>query len=94
MCEVRAFSIGARGGVEPPHPFDHMKTAVKQTLSCSTCQRFSRLVVVSTVSPPTTPMDGATKLPNPKLILSQLEIGEGNKQVAHGIDAVLLLMNS
>jgi uncharacterized surface protein with fasciclin (FAS1) repeats len=30
------------------------------------------------------------KLANPKVILSQVDINKGNKQVAHGIDAVLL----
>jgi uncharacterized surface protein with fasciclin (FAS1) repeats len=30
------------------------------------------------------------KLPNPKVILDMVDINEGNKQVAHGIDAVLL----
>ena len=30
------------------------------------------------------------KLANPKVILTQVDINKGNKQVAHGIDAVLL----
>ena len=34
--------------------------------------------------------DYAPKLPNPRVILSQVDINEGNKQVAHGINAVLL----
>ncbi len=34
--------------------------------------------------------DYNTKLANPKVILSQVDINKGNKQVAHGIDAVLL----
>jgi hypothetical protein len=38
-------------------------------------------------------VDRATKLPNPKVILDQVDIIKGNKQVAHGIDAVLLPMN-
>jgi len=35
-------------------------------------------------------VDYNTKLPNPKVILTQVDINEGNKQVAHGIDAVLM----
>jgi len=34
--------------------------------------------------------DYNTKLANPKVILTQVDINKGNKQVAHGIDAVLL----
>jgi uncharacterized surface protein with fasciclin (FAS1) repeats len=34
--------------------------------------------------------DYAPKLPNPRVILDQVDINEGNKQVAHGINAVLL----
>ena len=34
--------------------------------------------------------DYAPKLPNPRVILSQVDINKGNKQVAHGINAVLL----
>lgn len=50
-------------------------------------------VRVNESKPSITLVDGATKLPNPKVILSQVDINEGNKQVAHGIDAVLLPMN-
>jgi uncharacterized surface protein with fasciclin (FAS1) repeats len=50
-------------------------------------------VVVNTAKPSITLVDGATKLANPRVILSQVDINEGNKQVAHGIDAVLLPMN-
>jgi len=34
--------------------------------------------------------DYAPKIPNPRVILSQVDINKGNKQVAHGINAVLL----
>ena len=34
--------------------------------------------------------DYAPKLPNPKVILSKVDINKGNKQVAHGINGVLL----
>jgi uncharacterized surface protein with fasciclin (FAS1) repeats len=34
--------------------------------------------------------DYAPKLPNPRVILSQVDINKGNMQVAHGINAVLL----
>jgi uncharacterized surface protein with fasciclin (FAS1) repeats len=34
--------------------------------------------------------DYSPKLKNPRVILSQVDINEGNMQVAHGIDAVLL----
>ncbi len=34
--------------------------------------------------------DYAPKLPNPNVILSKVDINEGNKQVAHGINGVLL----
>lgn len=34
--------------------------------------------------------DYAPKLPNPQVILSKVDINEGNKQVAHGINGVLL----
>ncbi len=34
--------------------------------------------------------DYAPKTPNPRVILSQVDINKGNKQVAHGINAVLL----
>lgn len=34
--------------------------------------------------------DYAPKLPNPKVILTKVDINKGNKQVAHGIDGVLL----
>lgn len=34
--------------------------------------------------------DYNTALPNPKVILTQVDINKGNKQVAHGIDAVLM----
>jgi uncharacterized surface protein with fasciclin (FAS1) repeats len=34
--------------------------------------------------------DYAPKIPNPRVILSQVDINTGNKQVAHGINAVLL----
>ncbi|MCX6432221.1 MAG: fasciclin domain-containing protein [Actinobacteria bacterium] len=34
--------------------------------------------------------DYAPKLPNPRVILTQVDINKGNKQVAHGINAVLL----
>ncbi len=50
-------------------------------------------VQVDTMKPSITLVDGATKLPNPKVILSQVDINTGNKQVAHGIDAVLLPAN-
>lgn len=50
-------------------------------------------VRVNTSKPSITLVDGATKLKNPKVILSQVDINEGNKQIAHGIDAVLLPMN-
>ena len=50
-------------------------------------------VRVNTSRPSITLVDGATKLKNPKVILSQVDINEGNKQIAHGIDAVLLPMN-
>ena len=50
-------------------------------------------VKVDSAKPSITLIDGATKLANPKVILSQVDINEGNKQVAHGIDAVLLPMN-
>lgn len=50
-------------------------------------------VRVNASKPSITLVDGAKKLPNPKVILSQVDINEGNKQVAHGIDAVLLPMN-
>ena len=50
-------------------------------------------VRVNESKPSITLVDAATKLPNPKVILSQVDINKGNKQVAHGIDAVLLPMN-
>lgn len=50
-------------------------------------------VRVNASKPSITLVDGATKLKNPKVILSQVDINEGNKQIAHGIDAVLLPMN-
>lgn len=50
-------------------------------------------VRVNESQPSITLVDGATKLPNPKVILSQVDINKGNKQVAHGINAVLLPMN-
>lgn len=50
-------------------------------------------VQVNTAKPSITLVDAATKLPNPRVILSQVDINKGNKQVAHGIDAVLLPMN-
>lgn len=50
-------------------------------------------VRVNTSAPSITLVDKATKLPNPKVILTQVDINKGNKQVAHGIDAVLLPMN-
>jgi uncharacterized surface protein with fasciclin (FAS1) repeats len=50
-------------------------------------------VRVNTSAPSITLVDRATKLPNPKVILTQVDINKGNKQVAHGIDAVLLPMN-
>jgi len=50
-------------------------------------------VRVDTAKPSITLVDAATKLHNPKVILSQVDINTGNKQVAHGIDAVLLPMN-
>ena len=50
-------------------------------------------VRVNASKPSITLVDGAKKLKNPKVILSQVDINEGNKQVAHGIDAVLLPMN-
>ena len=34
--------------------------------------------------------DYAPKLPNPRVILTKVDINEGNKQVAHGINGVLL----
>jgi len=34
--------------------------------------------------------DYAPKLPNPRVILNQTDINSGNKQIAHGINAVLL----
>lgn len=34
--------------------------------------------------------DKAPKLPNPKVILTKVDINKGNKQVAHGINGVLL----
>ena len=34
--------------------------------------------------------DYAPKLPNPQVILSKVDINEGNMQVAHGINGVLL----
>ena len=36
--------------------------------------------------------DYATKLPNPTVILDKVDINKGNKQVAHGINGVLLPM--
>lgn len=50
-------------------------------------------VRVNQAKPSITLVDKATKLANPKVILSQVDINKGNKQVAHGIDAVLLPMN-
>ena len=50
-------------------------------------------VKVDSMKPSITLVDGATKLANPKVILTQVDINKGNKQVAHGIDAVLLPMN-
>ena len=50
-------------------------------------------VRVNASKPYITLVVGATKLKNPKVILSQVDINEGNKQVAHGIDAVLLPAN-
>ena len=50
-------------------------------------------VKVNTSAPSITLVDKATTLPNPMVILSQVDINKGNKQVAHGIDAVLLPMN-
>ena len=47
-------------------------------------------VKVDSMKPSITLVDGATKLANPKVILTQVDINKGNKQVAHGIDAVLL----
>ncbi len=35
-------------------------------------------------------VDYSKKLPNPKVILSKVDINEGNMQIAHGIDAVLM----
>lgn len=35
-------------------------------------------------------VDYSKKLPNPKVILSQVDINKGNAQVAHGINAVLM----
>ena len=50
-------------------------------------------VRVDSAKPSITLVDAATKLANPKVILSQVDINKGNTQVAHGIDAVLLPMN-
>ena len=50
-------------------------------------------VRVNASKPSITLVDGAKKLPNPRVILSQVDINEGNKQVAHGINAVLLPAN-
>ena len=50
-------------------------------------------VHVDSAKPSITLSDAATKIANPKVILSQVDINKGNKQVAHGIDGVLLPMN-
>lgn len=50
-------------------------------------------VRVNTMKPSITLVDKATKLPNPQVILTQVDINKGSKQVAHGINAVLLPMN-
>ena len=50
-------------------------------------------VRVNDMKPSITLVDKATKLPNPQVILTQVDINKGNKQVAHGINAVLLPMN-
>ena len=50
-------------------------------------------VRVNASAPSITLVDKAPKLGNPKVILTQVDINKGNKQVAHGIDRVLLPMN-
>jgi uncharacterized surface protein with fasciclin (FAS1) repeats len=51
-----------------------------------------KVIRVKVTSSPTAIIlgDYAPKLKNPRVILSQVDINEGNKQVAHGINAVLL----
>ncbi len=48
---------------------------------------------VNASAPSITLVDKAPNLGNPKVILTQVDINKGNKQVAHGIDGVLLPMN-
>jgi uncharacterized surface protein with fasciclin (FAS1) repeats len=50
----------------------------------------SILVKVDSMKRSITLVDYNKALPNPKVILSQVDINKGNKQVAHGIDAVLM----
>ena len=47
-------------------------------------------VKVATSPASITLLDYNKALPNPKVILSQVDINKGNMQVAHGIDAVLM----
>ncbi|MDP2289290.1 MAG: fasciclin domain-containing protein [Actinomycetota bacterium] len=47
-------------------------------------------VVVVETPASITLVDYNKKLPNPKVILSKVDINEGNMQIAHGIDAVLM----
>jgi uncharacterized surface protein with fasciclin (FAS1) repeats len=41
-------------------------------------------------NPPSITLGDYNKLPDPKVILSQVDINKGNKQIAHGINRVLL----
>jgi uncharacterized surface protein with fasciclin (FAS1) repeats len=51
----------------------------------------NKVIRVSVIGAPAIILkDYNPKLANPKVILSQVDINKGNKQVAHGIDAVLL----
>ena len=62
----------------------HLKTALA-----------GKTIGVKVVAKPAsiTLVDYNTKLPNPKVILNQVDINKGNVQVAHGIDAVLMPTN-
>ena len=62
----------------------HLKTALA-----------GKTIGVKVVAQPAsiTLVDYNTKLPNPKVILNQVDINKGNVQVAHGIDAVLMPTN-
>ena len=88
---VTLAGCGGGGNTTKPPAADESLSATPAAQATAAPPADAKVIRVTVTKKPAIILgDYAPKIPNPRVILSQVDINKGNKQVAHGINAVLL----